>query len=45
MKQQLICPDCDWNGGKYGHTKQLNPDNPNDWICGACGFAWKVKKI
>ena len=37
---EQICPKCNYNGGKYGQTKQLNPDNHNDWICSSCGNAW-----
>jgi len=40
----LNCPDCDYDGGKYGHTKQLNPDNPFELICSNYSFAFKEKK-
>jgi len=38
---KMNCPECDYDGGKYGHTKQLNPNNPNDWICSGCGYGFK----
>ncbi len=45
MTEKLdICPECDWDGGKYGHTKQLNPDNPFKLICSACGHTFIRKK-
>jgi len=30
------CPSCGYDGGKWGHQKQINPDNPFKWICGSC---------
>jgi len=40
--QTFICPECGYDGGKWGQVKQLNLHNPNDWICASCNFAWKV---
>ena len=38
------CPECDYDGGKLGHTKQINPNNPNDLICGNCSRAFLTLK-
>ena len=43
-EQFVRCPECGYGGGKYGHFYQLNPDNPNDFICGSCSHAWKILK-
>ncbi len=45
LNEKMNCPDCDYDGGKYGHTKQLNPENPFNWICSACGFTFGRKNI
>ncbi len=42
--QTVSCPECGWDGGKYGHTKQTNPQNPYDLICSSCSFAWITKR-
>lgn len=44
MGEKMNCPECDYDGGKYGHTKQLNPNNPFDWICSGCGHAFKKEE-
>lgn len=40
----MNCPECDYDGGKYGHVVQLNRDNPNDWICSSCSHAF-IKEV
>lgn len=37
----MNCPSCKYDGGQYGHVKQINPENPNDWICSSCSFTFK----
>lgn len=43
------CPDCGYDGNgrmkesqykHQPHVKQLNPENPNKWICGNCSCAF-----
>ena len=41
LNNGISCPECGYDGGKYGHTKQLNPNNPNDLICSSCSYAFK----
>jgi len=49
--QMNTCPACGYDGkgmcdGRYGyqkHTKQLNPQNPYELICGNCSEAFKLK--
>ena len=43
QNNSILCPKCGYDGGKgyFGHKKQLNPDNPNKWICGRCSEAFK----
>ena len=42
--KNIVCPECGYDGGKWGQVKQLNPENPNDWICASCSHAWKETK-
>lgn len=37
------CPSCNYDGGKYGHPNQLNPNNPYKYICGKCGKPFDKK--
>jgi len=39
----MKCPRCGYDGGKWGHGKQLNADNHHDWICGSCSEAFGAK--
>jgi len=32
----MNCPKCNYDGGKHGHIKQINPECPFKWICGSC---------
>ena len=43
FNQRVSCPKCGYDGGKgyFGHQKQLNQNNPNNWICGSCSEAFK----
>ncbi len=38
-----LCPECGSDGGKYGHVKQINRNNPFKWICAYCSLAFGRK--
>jgi len=38
------CPKCKYIGSNFNpHKKQMNPDNPFEWICGNCSEAFILK--
>jgi hypothetical protein len=44
MTKTERCPECDYDGGKWDHTKQINPNNPYLLICVNCSHAFLTTK-